>query len=164
MAVTNSFVHEIDISRWLPGSEMVAAQVFPVGGTGLLMIVMRTDKDEIVSTEMNIKGGYGYHVHAQLVGANGTIEMAAPTGTLSNRSGNQCFGFRPNWIPRFAQAYRDQMQAWVNAVATGTAADASTWDGFVTTAIAEQVVAAVNTGRAVEIAIPSRLTLYIEAL
>ncbi len=151
MAVTNSFVHEIDISRWLLGSEMVAAQVFPAGDTGLLMIVMRTDKNEIVSTEMNINGGYGYHVHAQLVGANGTIEMAAPTRTLTNRSGNQRFGFPPNWVPRFAQAYRDQMQAWVNAVATGAAAGASAWDGFVTTAIAEQIAASLPGGRTVEI-------------
>ena len=84
MAVTNSFVHEIDISRWLLGSEMVAAQVFPAGNAGLLMIVMRTEKGEIVSTEVNVNGGYGYHVHAQLVGAKGTIELAAPTLTLTN--------------------------------------------------------------------------------
>ena len=160
MAVTNSFVHEIDVSRWLLGSEMVAAQVFPAGEAGLLMIVMRTDKGELVSTEVNINGGYGYHVHAQLVGAKGTIEMAAPTSTLSNRAGAQGFRFPPDWIPRFAQAYRDQMQAFVNAIAAGSAAGASAWDGYVTTAIAEQVAASLPAGRAVEIALPVRPALY----
>jgi myo-inositol 2-dehydrogenase / D-chiro-inositol 1-dehydrogenase len=32
MAVTNSFVHEIDISRWLTGSEMVSAHVAAASG------------------------------------------------------------------------------------------------------------------------------------
>jgi myo-inositol 2-dehydrogenase/D-chiro-inositol 1-dehydrogenase len=160
MAVTNSFVHEIDVSRWLLGSEMAAAQVFPAGEAGLLMIVMRTDKGELVSTEVNINGGYGYHVHAQLVGAKGTIEMAAPTSTLSNHAGAQGFRFPPDWIPRFAQAYRDQMQAFVNAIAADSAAGASAWDGYVTTAIAEQVAASLPAGRAVEIALPVRPALY----
>jgi myo-inositol 2-dehydrogenase/D-chiro-inositol 1-dehydrogenase len=160
MAVTNSFVHEIDVSRWLLGSEMAAAEVFPAGEAGLLMIVMRTDKGELVSTEVNINGGYGYHVHAQLVGAKGTIEMAAPTGTLRNHAGAQGFRFPPDWIPRFAQAYRDQMQAFVNAIAAGSPAGASAWDGYVTTAVAEQIAASLPAGRTVEIALPVRPALY----
>src|SRR5262249_14162205 len=52
MAVTNSFVHEIDISRWLLGSEMVSAHVGAGPGGEPLMITMKTDKDEIVSTEV----------------------------------------------------------------------------------------------------------------
>jgi myo-inositol 2-dehydrogenase/D-chiro-inositol 1-dehydrogenase len=160
MAVTNSFVHEIDVSRWLLGSEMVSAQVFPAGGTGLLMIVMRTDKGEVVSTEVNVNGGYGYHVHAQLVGTSGTIEMAPPTRTLTNRAGAQSFGFPPDWIPRFAEAYRNQMQAWVNAIAADTPAGASAWDGYATSAIAEQIAASLSTGRPVEIVLPPRPPLY----
>lgn len=162
MAVTNSFVHEIDISRWLLGSEMVSAQVFPAGDTGLLMIVMRTEKGEIVSTEVNINGGYGYHVHAQLVGSKGTIEMVVPTHTLTNQAAHHGFAFPEDWIPRFGQAYRDQMQAWVDAAAKGgtTASGASAWDGFVTTAVAEQIAASLATGAAVGIQIPARPALY----
>ena len=162
MAVTNSFVHEIDISRWLLGSEMVEAQVFPAGAAALLMILMRTDKGEIVSTEVNVNGGYGYHVHAQLVGSNGTVEMAPPARTLSNLAGTQNFAFPTDWVPRFAQAYRDQMQTWVNAVLAGRFAGASAWDGYVTTAIAEQVAAVVGTRRSVEITLPTRPALYVE--
>jgi myo-inositol 2-dehydrogenase / D-chiro-inositol 1-dehydrogenase len=164
MVVTNSFVHEIDVSRWLLGSEMVAAQLFPAGNAGPLMIMMRTDKGEIVSTEVNINCGYGYHVHAQLVGANGTIELAPPARTLTNHAGTHGFRFPPDWRPRFAQAYRDQMQAWVNAVAAGTATGASAWDGYVTTAIAEQVAASLPGGRTVEIALPIPPRFYAEGV
>ena len=164
MAVTNSFVHEIDISRWLLDCEIVWAQAFACGDAGALMIVMRTDKGEVVSTEVNINGGYGYHVHAELVGAKGTIAMAAPALTLTNRAGAQSFAFPADWVPRFAQAYRQQMQAWVNAIATGTRAGASAWDGYVTTSIAEQVVASLSAGRGVEIVLPPRPPLYTEEL
>ncbi len=162
MTVTNSFVHEIDISRWLLGSEMVAAQVFPAGPVGLLMIILHTTKGEVVSTEVNINGGYGYHVHAQIVGTKGTIEMTAPTHTVTNVAGSQGFGYPSGWIPRFAQAYRDQMQAWVAAIANGTVAGASAWDGYVTTAIAEQIVAAMTIDGATKIELPPRPALYEE--
>ncbi len=163
MALTNSFVHEIDISRWLLGSEMVAAQIFPAAGGGPLMIVMRTEKGEIVSTEVNVNAGYGYHVHAELVGSQGTIEMAAPARTLCNLAGARSFAFPSDWIPRFAQAYRTQTQAWVDAIAAGTSAGASAWDGYVTTVIAERLVAALDAGQAVEITLPPRPALYAEA-
>jgi myo-inositol 2-dehydrogenase/D-chiro-inositol 1-dehydrogenase len=163
MTVTNSFVHEIDISRWLLGSEMTSAQVFPAGAAGLLMIVMRTAKDEVVSTEVNINGGYGYHVHAPLVGTKGTMEMAAPARTLTNVAGAHGFGFPRDWIPRFAQAYRDQMQAWVNAAREGLAVGASAWDGYVTSAVAERIVAVMDKGDAARIALPEPPPLYLGA-
>lgn len=162
MAVTNAFIHEIDISRWLLGSEIVAAQIFPAGTAGTLIIIMRTDKGEIISTEVSVNGGYGYHVHAQLVGAKGTIETAAPTRTVNNLAGAHGFPFPPNWIPRFAQAYRDQMQAWVDAIEAGSATGASAWDGYVATAIAENLAASLPGGRAVEIVLPVRPPLYAE--
>ena len=68
MALTNSFVHEIDISRWLLGSEMRRAEVVAGPGGEPLMITMTTDRDEIVSTEVFVNAAYGYHVHAELVG------------------------------------------------------------------------------------------------
>jgi myo-inositol 2-dehydrogenase/D-chiro-inositol 1-dehydrogenase len=160
MAITNSFVHEIEISRWLLGSEIVAAEVFPAGDTGLLMILMRTDKGEIASSEMNINGGYGYHVHAQLVGSKGTVEMAAPARSLTNHGGAHAFRFPPDWVPRFAQAYQEQMQAWVKSIATGTATGASAWDGYVTTLIADQIVSSLPGNRAIEITLPGRPQFY----
>jgi len=44
-----SFVHEIDISRWLPDRKWSGSVDAGPGGDPL-MITMRTDRDEIVST------------------------------------------------------------------------------------------------------------------
>jgi myo-inositol 2-dehydrogenase / D-chiro-inositol 1-dehydrogenase len=160
MAVTNSFVHEIDISRWLLDAEMVSAQVTSAPGGDPMLVTMQTDTGAIVSTEVHMNAAYGYHVHAQLVGRAGTIEMAAPTRVLTNLSGMQSFDFPPNWVPRFMQAYRLQMQAWVDATRAGRMVGASAWDGYVTTAIAEQIVNGMASGGRIALSFPPRPQLY----
>lgn len=160
MAVTNSFVHEIDISRWLLGTEMVTAQVTSAPGRDPMLVTMQTDKGEIVSTEVYMNAHYGYHVYAQLVGRQGSIEMAAQTRVLTNLAAAQSFAFPPNWVPRFAEAYRLQMQAWVDAIRTGQSVGASAWDGYITTAIAEQIVGALASGDRITLTHPPRPALY----
>ena len=160
MAVTNSFVHEIDVSRWLTGSEMVSAHVASGPGGEPLMVTMRTDRDEIVSTEVNINAAYGYHVHAELVGRQGTIALALPSLTMRNKDLIGGVSYPENWIPRFADAYRRQLTDWIGAVTTGIPVGASAWDGYMASAIAEQIAAGLAEGHAVTLKYPSRPSLY----
>ena len=51
------------------------------------MITLETAKHEIVSTEVFVNASYGYHVHAELVGRQGTISLAPASLTLLNRDG-----------------------------------------------------------------------------
>ena len=90
----------------------------------------------------------------------GTIEMAAPTRTLMNHAAAQSFPFPPNWVPRFAEAYRLQMQAWVDGVRDGRSVGASAWDGFVTTSIAEQIVGVLASGERLRLTAHTRPALY----
>lgn len=161
MAVTNSFVHEIDISRWLLGRDPVSAQVHAAPGGDPLMITMTTADGAIISTEVHMNARYGYHVHAELVGRGGTVEMAAPTVTQTNAALRHGHDWAENWVPRFRDAYRIQMNAWVRSVGTGQPTGASAWDGYVATAIAEQVVAALQTRGQVQVSLPPCPALYI---
>lgn len=160
MAVTNSFVHEIDISRWLLGSDLISAIVHEAPGGDPLLITMETDKGEIVSTEVFMNAHYGYHVHAQLVGRTGTVQMAQPSVTVTNSGLHHGHEWPENWVPRFGDAYRVQMTAWVRSVATGNPAGASAWDGYVATAVAEQVVTALQTGAKAKLFLGARPALY----
>ena len=160
MAVTNSFVHEIDISRWLLDCEPVSARVLQGPGGDPLLISMETDQGQIVSTEVYMNARYGYHVHAELVGRDGTVEMAAPTHTLTNHTRQHGHVWAENWVPRFRDAYRIQMNAWVRSIQTGHPAGASAWDGYLATAIAEQVVTALQTGKAARLFLGVRPKLY----
>lgn len=160
MAVTNSFVHEIDISRWLTGSEMVSAHVASGPGGEPLMITMRTVRDEIVSTEVYINAAYGYHVHAELVGRQGTIALAPPSLTIRNKDRIGGGAYPDNWIPRFADAYRRQLTDWIGAVTTGTPVGASAWDGYVASAIAEQIAAGLTNSGGTTLKCAPRPSLY----
>ena len=160
MAVTNSFVHEIDMSRWLTGSEMVSAYVAAGPGGDPLMITIRTDRDEIVSTEVFLNAAYGYHVHAELVGRSGTVALAPPSITLRNKDGAGGFSCPENWVPRFADAYRRQLVDWGGAVKTGTPVGASAWDGYVASAIVEQIAAALAEAREATLRCVLRPPLY----
>jgi myo-inositol 2-dehydrogenase/D-chiro-inositol 1-dehydrogenase len=160
MAVTNSFVHEIDISRWLTGSEMISAHVAGAPGGDPLMITMRTDRDEIVSTEVYMNAAYGYHVHAELVGRQGTVALAPPSLTMRNRDRLGGLAYPENWVPRFADAYRRQLTDWIGAVTTGTPVGASAWDGYVASAIAEQIAAGLVESHVTTLKYPSRPSLY----
>ena len=160
MAVTNSFVHEIDISQWLTGSEMVSAHVESGPGGDPLMITMRTDRDEIVSTEVYLNAAYGYHVHAELVGRHGTVALAPSALTLHNKDRMGGVAYPDNWIPRFAEAYRRQMTDWIGAITTGIPVGASAWDGYMASAIAEQIAADLSASGATTLNYAPRPPLY----
>ncbi len=160
MAITNSFVHEIDISRWLTGSEMVAAHVAAGPGGDPLMVTMRTDKDEIISTEVFLNAAYGYHVHAELVGRSGTVALAEPARTTFNQQGMGGISYPDNWIPRFAEAYRQQLAQWIGAMASGAFAGADAWDGYVASALAEQIAAGHASGSETRLHLAARPELY----
>lgn len=160
MAITNSFVHEIDISRYLLDDEIEEAQGVSAGTGGALLITMRTRSGILVSTEVSINARYGYHVHAQIVGSEGTIEMAPAATVVMNRDLRSGHSYPENWVPRFADAYRIQMQQWVHSLEGGKPVGASAWDGYAATAIAEKLAASKNLSPWISVALPERPDLY----
>lgn len=164
MAVTNSFVHEIDISRWLLGTEFKAVTVVaftsdrPEAAADPLLITLEAENGAIVSTEVFLNAGYGYHVHAEAVCERGGVRMGQPALTSILYEGSDRAAFPANWIPRFADAYRLQDQAWVNAIHAGSLDDnaSSSWDGYMASYIAEKTLEALKTGRRTELQVPQQ--------
>jgi myo-inositol 2-dehydrogenase/D-chiro-inositol 1-dehydrogenase len=163
MAITNSAVHEFDIVRWLLDAEIAEIQVLKGRSTRVtdvadpLLVVMRTDRDQLVDVEVFIRATYGYDIRTELVCENGTISMAPPVRAELRAEGRHAFPFAADWRPRFADAYRRQMQAWVDSIASGEPAGAGAWDGLVATAVADAGVKALETGQPQRIALPVRL-------
>lgn len=106
-----------------------------------------------------MNASYGYHVHAEAVCTKGTISMAQPSLTRQRFDGTERAAFPVNWIPRFADAYRIQNQAWIDGLRQGALPrDASTaWDGLVATCLAEQIVVALQTRQRTELHLPERV-------
>ena len=160
MPITNSFVHEADITRWLLDCEMTSATVQTGPGGDPLLITMQAESGVLVSTEVFMNCAYGYHVEAELVGQSGTLTLAQPQPLVVNRQGARSQAYPDNWVPRFATAYVAQTNAWVQSLRTGQPCGTSAWDGYVATALAEQLAQALGRNAPVTFALPPRPALY----
>ncbi|MEW9612762.1 Gfo/Idh/MocA family oxidoreductase [Shinella sp. S4-D37] len=163
MAVTNSLVHELDISRWLLSTEYTAVTAFPYpseeGKTAdPALFVLETKAGTLVSVEIFMNAAYGYHVQAEAVCAKGTIGLAHPALTRIRHQRAECGSFPSNWIPRFLDAYRIQNQAWIDGIHSGTppVEGATAWDGLVATCLADQIVEALTGRQRVEFKLPPK--------
>ena len=117
-------------------------------------------KDEGGVSAIVLNAAYGYHVQAELVGRSGTVGLAPPSLTLRNRDRAGGLSYPENWVPRFADAYRRQLADWIGAVKTGAPVGASAWDGYVASAIAEQIAAALAEAREATLKYAPRPPLY----
>jgi myo-inositol 2-dehydrogenase / D-chiro-inositol 1-dehydrogenase len=151
--ITGSAVHEIDITRWLLGEEIVAVTVHAPRSSRLagnkrdpLLLVFETATGVVVDVEVFVNARYGYDVRCELVAEEGTVELDAPTPTLVRRAGAAGRALAGDWRPRFAEAYRRELQDWIDGLGTGTIRGASSWDGYAATAVAEAGVTALESG------------------
>lgn len=168
MSLTNSAVHEIDINRWLLGEEYVSAQIItgrptPLGGPGLkdpLLVFLRTASGVIVEIESFVNAQYGYEVRCEVVASEGTLELGDGSFITSARAGHLGKAIPEQWLGRFGEAYRMEMQAWVDSIRAGAPTGPSVWDGYAATAVANACVAALDTDAPVPISLIPKPALY----
>ena len=70
------------------------------------------------------------------------------------------FAFPSDWRPRFATAYRAELQAWTDALGCGVPTGASAWDGYVASAVADAGLKSLASGHPTEVELEPRPALY----
>ncbi len=166
MAITNSALHEFDIARWLLEADYKSISVFRPSGVAAgkpgapVFMVAETTKGQLVNIEINNNAAYGYDVRGELVGEKGTVALGSPAGSEISLNGLQAVRYPDDWRPRFAEAYRLQLQAWIKSIETGRPAGASAWDGYAAALVAEAGVAALARGAAVAVAAVNKPEFY----
>ena len=166
MAITNSAPHEFDIARWLLDTEYAAVTVYrpeAVSGDKIgspVFMVVQTTTGQLVTIEINNNAAYGYDVRGELVGEQGSVSLRSPVRSELNFGLSQSTPYPTDWRPRFEDAYRLELQAWIRSVQSGVPAGASTWDGYAATVIAEAAVASLAKGSSVAIDMPETPALY----
>lgn len=165
--LTNSAIHEIDINRWLLDDDYTTVQVVagrpgprtPEGELDPVIVLLTTEGGAIVEIEAFVNAAYGYEVRCEVVGSEGTVEMG--DGAYLTRRTERSVGHDvPElWLGRFADAYRRQLQAWVDATHRGHTSGATAWDGLLATITASAAVIAITEGpQAIDL--PERPALY----
>jgi len=152
LAVNNAMVHELDIARWLLEGEVVSVTTRTVrrGGSWRpgdpVVAWLDLSSGALVEVEVFLNAGYGYDVRCEAVGTTGRSalpELAAP-----------------DFQTRFAEAYRRELQQWVDAVLAGSPTGPSAWDGHRATVTAAACVESLRTGRTVAVPAEPRPALY----
>lgn len=166
MSITNAAVHEIDIARWLLGGEIVRAQVFRSATSpgskfrDPQFLVLENDRGQLIDIEVFMNAAYGYDIRGELVCERGSIALATPAATELRRAGGISVSYAGDWRPRFAAAYRIELQSWVRGIASGRHDGASAWDGYVATAVAQGCVESLESGLPVDIRLAERPPFY----
>jgi myo-inositol 2-dehydrogenase/D-chiro-inositol 1-dehydrogenase len=166
--ISGSAVHEIDITRWLLDEELVSVHVHrprpsraSTDTQDPMLLVFASASGVLVDVEVFVNARYGYDVRCELVAENGTVLLDTPAATTRRLAGQAARVVDPDWRPRFAEAYRRELQDWIDGIAAGEPArGASGWDGFVATAVAEAGIRALGTGQVETVTVPATPALY----
>jgi myo-inositol 2-dehydrogenase / D-chiro-inositol 1-dehydrogenase len=77
----------------------------------------------------------------------GTVSLDSPPPTVLRTTSSSAREVPADWRPRFAEAYRRELQNWVAGIEAGDPAGAaSAWDGYVATEVAQAGIRALETG------------------
>jgi len=150
--IANSAVHEFDAARFVLGREVARISVILGRSTASArmrdpqLVLLEMSDGALVDAEIFVNAQYGYDVRAELVCEEGTVSLVPPHDTTVLHARHDGFRHPADWRPRFADAYREELQAWVAAIAGDSATGASAWDGYAATAVAEAGIRSQKSG------------------
>ena len=168
MMITDSVVHDIDVTRWLLGQEIVATTVFkarpssraPEGLQDPQMVMLETADGVLVDVESFVTCQFGYDIRYELVGETGTVALGEFQGVQVRSEGGHHGPIPADYRERFGDAYQNELQEWVGGVRKGEVTGPSAWDGYATTAVAEAAVQSQSKGERVAVELVERPALY----
>jgi myo-inositol 2-dehydrogenase/D-chiro-inositol 1-dehydrogenase len=142
---SESVIHEIDIVRWLLDEEIASAHVVtgrrsslaPSGVNDPHMVMFQMVSGALVDVESFINSQYGYDISCQVVGEKGTAYLAAMSDARVSISGAETTAIPADYQERFADAFRRELQGWVDSIRAGSPVGADAWDGYAATAVAQ---------------------------
>jgi len=153
-SIVNSAVHDLDIVPWLLGSPVTEASWHAPRRSGQdfqdpHLILLRTESGVLATVETFLNAGYGYDIRCEVVGEAGALTLAEPVRVVTDGAARRSQAYAADWRPRFAEAYRLELQCWVNSLTGGpTEPLAGATDGLIGSAVAEAVLSSMRSGGA----------------
>lgn len=162
-SVTGSAIHEFDTVPWLLDAPIEAVSWHAPRGEsapGLRdpqLMLLHTADGTLTTVEVFLNARYGYDVQCEVACEQGVLALAEPARVVTRLEGARATGYPADWRPRFAEAYRWELQAWVDAVVAGGPSPlASAREGLTASAVAEAVITSMHdAGRTIPVTVPS---------
>lgn len=154
-SVTGSAVHDLDIVPWLLGSPVVEVSwqatraSSSAGFADPQLILLRCAAGVLATVETFLNARYGYDIRCEVVGESGALSLVEPVRVVTDTGLQRVGGYAADWRPRFAEAYRRELQAWVDQLRGGPpSALATAADGLRAAATADAVLRSRRAGGA----------------
>jgi myo-inositol 2-dehydrogenase/D-chiro-inositol 1-dehydrogenase len=160
MIITDTAVHEVDITRWLLGQEITRVTVLQPRASsrardGLrdpLLLLLETADGQIVDVEAFVSAGYAYDIRCEIVGEDGTLELLPPATVSVRGALAESLALPTGFRQRFGVAYLNELQGWVASPGSG----ASAWDGYAAAVVCEAAVESLASGLPVDVVLDQR--------
>jgi myo-inositol 2-dehydrogenase/D-chiro-inositol 1-dehydrogenase len=168
MIINDTCVHDVDISRFLLSSEIVATRVVKPRRnsraadhlTDPLFILFEMATGAVVDVEASINIQYAYDIRGEIVGESGTVALAESAKVVVKRDGRYGGRVPEDWRERFLRAYDAEFQEWINAAVAGRSTGPSTWDGYAATVVCDAALESLRSGDRVEVSLREQPDLY----
>ena len=168
MAITDTAVHEIDMVRWMFGTEIKAARVLVPrknrNGGDLqdpLFLILEMANEVLVDVEISVNIRYGYDIRGEIVGEHGTASLGSLSPATVRTSLRAADPVPADWRERFLAAYDVEFQEWIDAISrTGTPVGPSAWDGYAAAVVSDAAVAALHSGLSESVDLVEQPKLY----
>ncbi len=157
-------IHDFDMARFLldepvvevfaTASCLVDPGIGAAGDVDSALVTLRTASGRLCSISNSRRATYGYDQRIEAHGALGLLRAGNVPVTTLERAGSAGFTTmpaQPFFLERYAAAYRAELDAFVTAVATGTAPAPGGADGLAALLLADAANASLRSGQAVRL-------------
>ena len=157
-------IHDFDMARWMLGEEPV--EVFAYGATLVdpaigaagdidsAMVLLKTASGRMAHINNSRRASYGYDQRVEVHGSAGRLLAGNRTPTtVELADANAVAADKPLhfFLERYADAYRIELNAFLDAVANGTKMPVGAEDGRQALVLADAAVESLRTGRPVKV-------------
>jgi len=152
-SITQSAIHELDIVPWLLDSPIVEvswqhgrSSANSAGRQDPQFYLMRTASDVLVTVELFLNAHYGYDTRCEVVMEAGTSALTLPTHIVTDAERRRAVDYPADWIPRYSDAYRIELQEWIDSITQGRPSTLATaGDGLRASLVADALVESMRT-------------------
>ncbi len=168
MAIVDTFIHEIDVLRWLVNDDYVSAQVIVPRKTKYshaklddpILVLLSTRGGLTITGEVFVNCRYGYDIRCEVVGEEGVASLPEPESVILRRDAKLSTAIMQDWKLRFIDSYDVELQDWIDATKAGKVNGPTAWDGYFAAVTADACLKAQHTGKATPIVTKPRPTFY----
>ena len=158
-------IHDFDMARWMLGEE--PTEVFAYGATLVdpaigqagdidsAMVLLKTASGRMAHINNSRRASYGYDQRVEVHGSAGRLIAGNHTPTtVELADANAVAADKPLhfFLERYADAYRIELNAFLDAVANGTKMPVGAEDGRQALVLADAALDSLRTGRPVKVA------------